>query len=94
MKRNVAIGILRAWIAFGIICVPIIATYIEEQTSGPRRGGDGFSAFIFGCIVVVVGFFLLRWVISAFTNGRLNLSKAESADKCFGYTLFALRYSC
>lgn len=74
MKRNVAIGILRAWIAFGIIFVPIIATYIDEQTRGPRRGGDGFSAFIFGCIVVVVGFFLLRWVISAFTNGRLNLS--------------------
>ena len=77
MKKNVAIGILRAWIAFGIIFVPVIAIYIEEQTRSVYRGssvGDGWFAFIVGCIVVVVGFFLLRWVISAFTNGRLNLS--------------------
>ena len=75
MKKNVAIGILRAWIAFGIIFVPVVAIYIEEQTrSVSRRGssassaGDGWFAFIVGCIVVIVGFFLLRWVISALAN--------------------------
>ena len=74
MKTNVAIGILRAWIAFGIVFVPVIAIYIEEQTDGRGRGGDGSFVFFIGFIMIVIGFFLLRWVISAFTNDRLNLS--------------------
>ena len=72
MKKNVAIGILRAWLAFGVVFVPAIAIYIFNR--GYKYEDNAAVFFIVGLIVVIVGFFLLRWVISAFTNHRLNLS--------------------
>ena len=64
MKKKVARGILRAWIAFGIIFVPAVSTYISYRYGND----DAFAFFVVGSIVVAGGFFLLRWILASFTE--------------------------
>jgi hypothetical protein len=64
MKKNVAVGILRAWIVFGIIFVPVVSLYILYG----RPGEAAVIFFVFGSIVVAGGFFLVRWVLASFTK--------------------------
>ena len=63
MKKKVAVGILRAWIAFGIIFVPVVSFYISYGSEE-----DAWTFFVVGSIVVAGGFFLLRWVLVSFTK--------------------------
>ena len=72
MKTNVVIGILRAWLALGIIIVPVVSIYIDNK--GSRYGDDAGKFFFIGFIVVIGGFFLLRWIFNAFSDGILELS--------------------
>ena len=66
MKKNVAAGILRAWIAFGIFSVFVVSIYIGNWGGG--SSDDAWLFFVLGVIVVIVGFFLLRWVLAPFTK--------------------------
>ena len=69
MKKNVAIGIVRAWIAFGIIFIPVITIYVRNQPRYTNNDEGALLVFIVGSIVVVVGALALRWVLSAFIKG-------------------------
>ena len=66
MKKQVAVGIRRGWIAFGIIFVPVVSIYIGNRGYG--YSDHAFTSLVVGSIVVVVGFFLLRWVLASFTK--------------------------
>ena len=46
MKKKVAVGILRAWIAFGIIFVPVVSFYISYGSEE-----DALTFFVVGSIV-------------------------------------------
>jgi len=56
MTKKVARGILRAWIAFGILFVPAVSFYISFSGDDD----DSVAFLVVGSIVVVGGFFLLR----------------------------------